>query len=188
MTAAGRASSSGVMPRARHVAALAAAALVALPAARAAAQSPPAADGPSQLVLTYRDGRRVSIPLADLVRFEVTGTGAPAPARDIPATTPPAAAPAAAAVHPFAATLPGTWMHRSTAVFDIQRFRADGSVLSQHGSRGTWTVERDELVVKWPNGVTHRYKVEPGATQLGGYAMPVDKREKPEPITLERMR
>jgi hypothetical protein len=36
--------------------------------------------------------------------------------------------------------------------------------------------------------VIHRYTIEAGSTQLSGTATPANKKEKPEPITLERMR
>ncbi|MCU0633694.1 MAG: hypothetical protein MUE41_02375 [Gemmatimonadaceae bacterium] len=157
----------------------------------ASAQSRP--DAPSQLVITYRDGRRVNIPLSEIERFEVSSgerrvdiaSSAPQAAA---AVTTPAAGPSTMPLSGLAAGVPGTWMHRSHAVFDIQRFLPSGVVTTRTGTRGTWAMSADTLIVKWPTGVVHKYGVQDGATQLGGIAMPLDKKEKPEPISLERMR
>ncbi|MCU0650216.1 MAG: hypothetical protein MUF00_19670 [Gemmatimonadaceae bacterium] len=171
---------------------IAAVAIVAsIDVASATAQS--RADTPMQLVITYRDGRRVNIPLSEIERFEVGGerraevVAAASTAAATPGTAP-ASAPPAMELTGLAASIPGTWMHRSHAVFDIQRFLPSGAVTTRTGTRGTWTVEGQVLVVKWPNGVVHKYGIEAGATLLEGSAIPVEKKEKPEPISLERMR
>jgi hypothetical protein len=140
-------------------------------------------DAVSQLVITYRDGRRVSIPLSEIERFEVSGEARPSPVASTNAT-----APAPVALQGLSAEIPGTWMHRSTAVFDIQRFLPSGVVTTRNGARGKWNIDGSALVVTWPNGVVHRYPMEAGSTQLSGTSTPADKKEKPEPITLERMR
>jgi hypothetical protein len=144
------------------------------------------ADAPTQLVITYRDGRRVNIPLSEIERFEVSGA-APVAAPTTAAATPSATV-ASTELSGLAAEIPGTWMHRSTAVFDIQRFLPTGVVTTRNGGRGKWSIDGTSLVVTWSNGVVHRYAMESGSTQLTGNATPADKKEKPEPITLERMR
>jgi hypothetical protein len=140
-------------------------------------------DALSQLVITYRDGRRVSIPLSEIERFEVSGEARPSTVTSGNATVT-----APTTLQGLSAEVPGTWMHRSTAVFDIQRFLPSGIVTTRNGSRGKWNIDGGALVVTWPNGVIHRYTIEAGSTQLSGTATPADKKEKPEPITLERMR
>jgi hypothetical protein len=152
-------------------------------------------EGPSQLVITYRDGRRVNIPLSEIERFEVaserraeTSASTSTSASATPTGTGGAAPTASLALTGLAASVPGTWMHRSTAVFDIQRFLPNGVVTTRTGTRGSWSIDGSELVVKWPTGVVHRYRIEAGETQLSGMATPVEKKEKPEPISLERMR